>query len=87
MDAGTTFHIYLPASPEAILVVERKDEEKPIRGDGRILVMDDEKYVRDVAAEVLSSIGYEVITTIDGAAAIELYEEAMVSGNIWESEK
>ena len=85
VDAGTTFHIYLPASSEAILVVERKDEEKPIRGDGRILVMDDEKYVRDVAAEVLSSIGYEVITTIDGAAAIELYEEAMVSGNTFDA--
>ena len=78
---GTTFHIYLPASPEEILVVEKKVEGKPIMGEGRILVMDDEKHVRDLAAEMLSSIGYKVTTAIDGTEAIEMYKEAMESGN------
>ena len=54
-------------------------EKKPIMGEGRVLVMDDEKHVRDTAASMLSSIGYEVITAIDGAEAIEIYKEAMSS--------
>jgi PAS domain S-box-containing protein len=79
--AGTTFHIYLPASSEAVLVVEREEEEKPITGEGKILVMDDEKHIRDLAANILSSIGYRVITAIDGAEAIELFKEAAASGD------
>ena len=75
---GTTFHICLPASPEGVLT-EEEEEKKPIMGEGRILVMDDEKHVRDTSASMLSSIGYEVITTIDGAEAIEIYKEAMTS--------
>jgi PAS domain S-box-containing protein len=82
---GTTFHIYLPASPEAVLAVAEKEEEKPITGAGRILVMDDEKYVRDLAAEMLSSIGYKVTTAIDGSEAIEMYREARDSGRPYDA--
>lgn len=78
---GTTLHIYFPASSEAVLAVEEEAEEKPITGEGRILVMDDEKHIRDIAAEMLSRIGYRVTTVIDGAEAMELYREAMESGD------
>jgi signal transduction histidine kinase/ActR/RegA family two-component response regulator len=78
---GTTFHIYLPASPAGALIEEQKENEKPIMGDGKILVMDDEKHIRDLASDMLDKIGYKVITTIDGTEAIELYKEAMESGN------
>jgi len=43
---------------------------------GKILVMDDEKFIRDVAADMLNSLGYKVATAVDGAEAIELYKEA-----------
>ena len=76
---GSTFNVYLPASPDGVLIEEEK-EEKPIMGEGRILVMDDEEHVRDTAADMLRSIGYEVATSINGSEAIELYKEAMVSG-------
>jgi two-component system cell cycle sensor histidine kinase/response regulator CckA len=78
---GTTVHIYLPASPEGTLVVEEKEEGKPIMAVGRILVMDDEELVREVASDMLTNIGYEVVTAADGAEAISLYKEAMESGN------
>jgi PAS domain S-box-containing protein len=81
MGVGTTFHIYLPASPEEVLVVEEKEEGKPIMGVGRILVMDDEELVREVVSDMLTNVGYEVITAVDGAEAISLYKEAMESGN------
>ncbi len=76
---GTIFHIYLPASLESVLIGEEKQERKPIMGEGRILVMDDEKYIRDMAATILNSIGYRVITSIEGTEAIKMYKEAMES--------
>ena len=81
ISVGTTFHIYLPASPEGVLMDAEEMEKKPIMGEGRVLVMDDEKHVRDTAASMLSSIGYEAITAIDGAEAIEIYKEAMSSAS------
>jgi len=48
---------------------------------GRILVMDDEKYMRDLTSDMLSSLGYKVITAIDGTEAITLYKEAKDSGH------
>ncbi len=78
---GTTFHIYLPVSPEQVSTEEKVERNKLITGEGRILVMDDEEHIRDLATEMLSNLGYSVITAVDGAEAIELYKEAMVSGN------
>jgi len=80
LGVGTTFHIYLPASPDGVFAAEKKKEEKPIMGEGRILVMDDEEHVRDTAADMLRSIGYKVVTSINGSEAIELYKEAMGAG-------
>jgi len=82
---GTSMHIYLPACSEEILVIKERKEEEPIRGEGSILVMDDEKHIRDVAAEMLISIGYDVVTTIDGTEALELYREAMESGSAYDA--
>lgn len=79
MGVGTTFHIYLPASPNGTAVEARAMKKKLVMGEGKILVMDDEKHVRDTAASMLSGLGYEVITAIDGTEAIEIYKEAMVS--------
>ena len=81
LGVGTTFHIYIPAAPEQVLTQEKREEKKPITGEGKILVMDDEKHVRDLAAEMLSSLGYRVTTAIDGAEAIELYKNSRYSGN------
>ncbi len=42
-------------------------------GTGRILVMDDEKSIRDLASEIMGLLGYEAVAAEDGAQAIELY--------------
>lgn len=80
---GATFSIYLPAS-EAKKPVEKPDKktmkETPVFGNGRILVMDDEKMIRDLAGGILKHLGYEVEFSENGAEAIEVYEEAMKSG-------
>ncbi|MBW2406579.1 MAG: PAS domain S-box protein [Deltaproteobacteria bacterium] len=76
---GTTFTIYLPASDKP--ASQPADEEKRLFiGKGKILVMDDEEFIRDVATQMLSNIGYEVSVAIDGNQAIEMYRQAQKSG-------
>lgn len=80
---GTTFSVYLPASGKEIPEVKtekRHIEEKTVFGKGRILVMDDEKMIRDLAGEVLNHLGYQVGFSKDGSEAIKVYKEAMESG-------
>lgn len=74
--SGTAFSIYLPAS-EKRMVREEEPKEGLISGKGeRILVMDDEDAVREVACEMLTSFGYEVGSAREGAEAIEVYIKA-----------
>lgn len=75
LNQGTTFSIYLPASSNPIIVPEEPVESLE-RGQGRILVMDDEEIVRNVAAEILEHLGYEVKTASEGSEAIELFRQA-----------
>jgi len=77
---GTIFYIYLPAL-KATLVDRVEAEDKTFIGEGRILVMDDEEQIRNLASEVLSIIGYEVAVAADGDEAIELYREAKGSAH------
>jgi PAS domain S-box-containing protein len=70
---GTSFHVYLPAS-EQELRISSDLEESATGGRGRILVMDDEDSVRDVARAILLTLGYEVELAKDGAEAISLYK-------------
>ncbi|MFC1715083.1 response regulator [Candidatus Poribacteria bacterium] len=81
LGVGTAFHVYLPTSPDQMPVGESKEKTEPITGEGRILVMDDEAHIRDLATEMLGRCGYRATTAMDGAEAIELYKKAMESGN------
>jgi len=80
LGVGTTFNIYLPACEKEIVSVPAA-EEVPVFGKGKILVMDDEEMVRNIAGEVLGYIGYKVEFAADGQTAIELYRKARDSGN------
>ncbi|MGE5174550.1 MAG: PAS domain S-box protein [Betaproteobacteria bacterium] len=77
---GTVCSIYLPAtdaeteSPEAPAV-------SPVVRKGKILVMDDEELIRDIAGEMLKICGHEVEFAEHGDAAIEKYQAAREAGN------
>jgi PAS domain S-box-containing protein len=76
---GSTFTVYLPATTKAI--EEREQTEAPLRaGQGRVLVMDDEPMVRDLAAEILTSNGYTVECARDGCEAVEIFRRATLAG-------
>jgi CheY-like chemotaxis protein len=71
INCGTTFNIYLPStSAELIRKVELK--EKPIKGSGIILLVDDETMVADVGKAMLETLGYQVFISINGQEAIEV---------------
>ncbi|MDY6790228.1 MAG: ATP-binding protein [Thermodesulfobacteriota bacterium] len=81
---GTSLHFYLPASEETIATpksLKPPTKEKLFLGKGRILVMDDEKMVIKITGHILNRLGYEASFSQDGAQAVEMYQQAMASGN------
>ena len=76
---GATFLIYLPATEE--VPEKASDREfRPAQGDGKILIMDDDESLRNVAERMLHKLGYEVQCVQDGAEAIKHYKQARRSG-------
>ncbi len=76
---GSTFTIYLPATDKSV----RPREEAGaglVKGTGRVLVMDDEEMVRNVAVAILHDLGYEVDTAREGGEAIKKYRRAREEG-------
>lgn len=77
---GTAFHIYLPASPEKVLPGTRQNASS-MKGNGKILVMDDEPELRDLIREMLETLGYVAVCVCDGAEAVEEFGKAAASPN------
>jgi len=79
---GTTMHLYLPAADPKVQAKpprEKPLEQRPIFGEGKILVMDDEKMIRELAGEILWYLGYEIEFARDGDEAVALYERSLKS--------
>lgn len=70
---GSTFTIYLPASIKEISK-ETADSKTLIPGNETILLVDDETTIIDVCNEMLSSLGYNILTAGNGRDAIKIYE-------------
>jgi CheY-like chemotaxis protein len=65
----------MPASREKL--AEKGDREnRLIKGEGKILVMDDEESIRNVTERILIELGYDVHCASDGVEAISIYQEA-----------
>ncbi|MFC1836994.1 response regulator, partial [Thermodesulfobacteriota bacterium] len=76
--AGSVFDIYIPASEQGASDEEASSDEL-VRGAGKVLIMDDERAIRDLAQELLSMLGYEVAVAGDGDRCLGLYKAAMIS--------
>ena len=82
---GTTFEILLPAArlPESTGSVKPEDQFQATsvaKTTTTLLVMDDEEMIRNMAAAMLGSLGYQVTTCASGEEAIALYKQASQSG-------
>lgn len=73
---GTSFNIYLPCIDKSDL---RNSEENITieipQAEGRILVVDDEEIMRNLAKDILERCGYEVVEAVDGIDGIENFEK------------
>jgi len=76
LGVGTTFTFYLPALNKQFVRKKVEQKKLPTR-KGRVLVMDDEKMIRDAVGRILRKIGYEVDFARDGMEAIEIYKKAL----------
>lgn len=75
--AGSTFIIYLPAN----IIVHKKDEvNNPVNlvvdHKIKILFMDDEEMLRNLAKEMLTALGMHVSVAKDGEEALALFDNA-----------
>lgn len=77
---GTSFYIYLIAS-EAEVVIDRVKYKKILQGTGRILVMDDDKNIREINRLMLIELGYEVELAKNGEEAIKAYKDSIMQQN------
>ncbi len=76
---GSEFHVYLPASEKQVKPAA-PEPAAPVQGQGRVLVMDDEELIRELAQTALEFLGYQVDTVADGEACIAAYTRAQQEG-------
>jgi PAS domain S-box-containing protein len=72
-ESGTTFSLYFRHVPNAA-PVPAPEEVHVHRGQGRILLVDDEPIVRTMGEELLRDMGYDVVPAVDGLEALECFE-------------
>ena len=80
---GAIFMIYLPAS-EKLAGPSVQEKNSFFKGQGKILVMDDEEFIRDIATQLLNKMGYRVSVAEDGNQAIDMYRQAQRSGEAFD---
>ena len=69
---GTTVTILLPSGDEIDLPKHRAVMSEPARGNGHILLVEDETELRNASAEFLVSLGYTVMCAGSGPEALQL---------------
>jgi len=71
---GTTFNMYLPAT-EKIIIHEKQMTGDILKGEGLILLVDDEDVIIDVSREILEELGYKVMVARSGLEAIDIFKK------------
>ncbi len=83
---GSTFGFYLPATSAAPTDAPVRGPERPYRFNyQRVLIMDDEAAIRELTAQLLGTLGYEVTAVPDGMEAIRTYERALRRGETFQA--
>ncbi|ACB77302.1 PAS/PAC sensor hybrid histidine kinase [Opitutus terrae PB90-1] len=70
---GSIFTLLLPPAANTQLTAVRPGTATPWRTSGRVLVVDDEISVREIAARMLSSFGFTVVTASDGVDGLRQF--------------
>ena len=70
---GTVLKVYLPLPTTPAEAETPSADGQATRGEGRILLVDDEEVVRNIGARLLSDLGYHVTAVSGGQDAIDHY--------------
>jgi signal transduction histidine kinase/FixJ family two-component response regulator len=73
---GTCFTVFLPASTSQAVALVEPARHISRAGHGRVLIMDDEDMVAEVAQEMIESLGYVVRRAANGDEAIRMFSDA-----------
>jgi len=73
---GTTFKIYLPVTHKKKNETIKKEENIDLNGYGKkVLVVEDEKILREVIEQILTNNGYDVTLSVDGEEGLKCFKE------------
>ena len=73
---GATFHLYFPGTSEAVVDPEQHDTQFHARkGTETILVVEDERDLREIVTRTLNLNGYRVFQAVDGQNALQIWAE------------
>jgi two-component system cell cycle sensor histidine kinase/response regulator CckA len=84
VSVGTSFYVYLRASEQEV-ILDKVKREKVLLGTGKVLVMDDDKNIREINRLMLMEIGYEVELAKNGEEAIKAYRNSIIQNNIFDA--
>ena len=73
-EKGTTFKILFPASDRPADIFDRDGQAGDWKGEGKVLLVDDEETIRDIGKEMLQELGFTVVTAKDGREAVEIFK-------------
>jgi two-component system, cell cycle sensor histidine kinase and response regulator CckA len=75
LHVGSTFRVYLPVSASLVISNVSPDDRSLIRGGNEtILVAEDHDGLREIALEILTSLGYRVVLAADGEQALREFQ-------------
>ena len=80
LEVGTTFTIYLPVSEEELVQGQDQKILFTKSSAATVIIMDDEKPVREIALLMLKKLGHEALEAEDGEQLLESYQRRQMSG-------
>ena len=72
---GTVFRLWLPCTDAPLEPAVVAEDEWPV-GTGRVLLVEDEEEIRELARRMLERTGFTVVAAADGADALAAFDEA-----------
>jgi len=73
---GTAFRVYLPSTDQQFKeIMVSTVEVEAWQGDGKVLIVDDDMRVRQVAKAFIESLHFDVMTADDGKEGLEMFAE------------
>ncbi len=75
VENGTTFKIYFPAQEGIADGIERKPDDEIAGGTETVLLVEDEKSLRNLIGTCLESYGYRVVISDSGHSALDAWQK------------